>query len=91
MLAVSTDSPEALAGLAADLGLEFKLLSDADRRLVEALGLRHPGGNPIDGSDIGRPAVLLVFEGTVRERHATDNWRVRPDPLPFARTLGAME
>jgi peroxiredoxin len=91
VVAVSVESPETLAELASALGLEFKLLSDTDRRLIDALGLRHTGGHPMDGSDIGRPATLLVRGGTVRERHATHNWRVRPDPLVLARALGAME
>jgi peroxiredoxin len=76
-MAVSVESTADQAALAAKLGLEFKLLSDADRTLIDALGLRHAGGKPGDPAAIARPAVLIVQGSVIHMRLATDNWRVR--------------
>lgn len=56
------------------------ILSDADRRTITAYGLLH-GGASIDGSDIARPAILVIdADGRVRWRNLTENWRVRVRP-----------
>lgn len=76
-MAVSVEDSATQAKLAADAGLEFTLLSDADRALITALGLRHVGGHPFEEGAIARPAVLIVTGGVIHLRNATDNWRVR--------------
>jgi peroxiredoxin len=90
LVAVSTESSEDQAALAAKLGLTFKILSDADRALTGALGLRHAGGNPMDAGDIARPAVLIVTGGVIRTRYATDNWRVRQDGAALVAELSKL-
>jgi peroxiredoxin len=65
------------------LGLDFPILSDADGDVTAAFGLLHSGGG-IGGTDIARPAILLIGpDGVVRWRELTSNWRVRvrPDAL----------
>ncbi len=80
MVAVSVDSPEDGAALKKKLGLEFPLLSDPDRRVVDLYGVRHPSGSP-EGGDIARPATFLLdSKGVVRWRDFTDNWRIRVRP-----------
>jgi peroxiredoxin len=65
------------------LGLEFPVLSDSDRRAINAYGVVHSGGS-VDGGDIARPATFIIGpDGRVEWRNLTENWRVRvrPDEL----------
>lgn len=81
VVAVSTDSSAQNAELSERLNLSFTILSDESRQAIDALGLVHPEGNPLDKSDIARPAVFLIDEqGDVRWRTLTNNWRVRVRP-----------
>ena len=62
------------------LGLDFPVLSDADRRVIAAYGIVHPGAS-IDGGDIARPATFIIGpDGRVGYRSLTENWRVRVRP-----------
>lgn len=73
------DPVETNAALARDAGLEFPILSDPDLRLIDAYGLRHPGGH--DGHDIALSAsVLIDRDGVVRWTFVTPNVRIRPVP-----------
>ncbi len=64
------------------------LLSDTDGRALEAFGVRHAAGNPIDGKDIARPATFLLDrEGRIVWRDLTENWRIRPRPAVLLREL----
>jgi peroxiredoxin len=66
--------------LANGLGLEFPVLSDANRDTIAAYGVVHAGAG-IDGSDIARPATFIVgVDGRIAWRNLTDNWRVRIRP-----------
>lgn len=76
-MAVSVEDSATQAAMAKKHGLEFTLLSDAKRELINALGLAHEGGNPFEEGAIARPAVLIVQGGVIHKRIATDNWRVR--------------
>jgi len=79
VLGISVDPPERSLEIAEANGLEFRLLSDPDLRVIDRFGLRHPDGG-LDG-DIARPAVFILDrEGRVVWREFTDNWRVRVDP-----------
>lgn len=63
------------------LDLTYPLLNDTDAAFVTALGLLHKGGNPMDGSDIGRPARLLINrDGRILWSDVSENYRVRPTP-----------
>ncbi|CAM2005110.1 hypothetical protein APED_00480 [Acanthopleuribacter pedis] len=49
--------------------------------MATALGLRHEGGNPMDGSDIARPARILIDRtGRILWSDISENYRVRPLP-----------
>lgn len=88
MLAVSVDTVEQNRTLADRLGLDFPILSDAERTAIAAWGVVHAGGG-IGGTDIARPATFLVEpDGTVSWRSLTENWRVRVRP---EHVLGALE
>ena len=88
VLAVSTDSMDENGKLAEELGLEFRILSDADREAISAFGIRHEGKGP-DGGAIARPATFIVGPGAEIEwRDVTSNWRVRPGPDDILEALG---
>jgi len=78
VLAISADPRDKLNEELAPKGITFPLLSDPDLRVIDAYGLRHPGGNPF-GGDIARPAIFVLdSQGRIVWRALTDNWRVRP-------------
>lgn len=80
MVAIAVDPVADNRRLADGLGLEFPVLSDADREAIADWGVVHAGGG-LGGSDIARPAVFVVGpDGIVRWRNLTDNWRVRTRP-----------
>ena len=63
------------------VGAEFDFLSDADGRLIDLLGARHVGGNPMDGGDLPQSSSYLVrSDGTILWSHKTFNYRLRPRP-----------
>ncbi|HKB15900.1 MAG TPA: peroxiredoxin family protein [Planctomycetota bacterium] len=90
LLAISVDSPEALADLAGEMGLGFPLLSDRERRVVREYGLLHPGGSPEKG-DIAIPANFLVDRrGAIRWRHIARRIQDRVDPASLVAEIGRL-
>jgi peroxiredoxin len=86
---VSVDTVEQNRDLAEGLGLDYPILSDADRTAIAAWGVVHAGGG-IGGTDIARPATFLVErDGTVSWRSLTENWRVRVRPEHVLAALDA--
>ena len=80
MIAISVDSVEHNREVVEKLDLDYPILSDVDRKTITAYGLVHRGAS-IDGSDIARPATLIVdADGRVRWRNLNENWRVRVKP-----------
>jgi len=80
-LAISVDPPEVSREIVEADGLSFPVLSDVGRDAVRGFGVLHEGGNPIDGSDLARPATFVLDrDGRIVWRDLTDNWRVRPRP-----------
>jgi len=64
------------------------ILSDPDRETIIAYGVLHEGAS-IDGSNIARPATLIVgADGRVQWRKLTENWRVRVRPDEVIDALG---
>lgn len=88
VVAISVDPPERSREIAQAYGFTFPLLSDAEGLALEAFGVRHPAGNPIDGKDIARPATFLLDrQGNIVWRDLTENWRIRPRPAALLREL----
>ena len=80
MIAISVDSVEDNRKVVEKLGLDFAILSDADREVITAYGLVHQGAS-IDGGDIARPAIFIIGrDARVKWRSLTENWRVRVRP-----------
>lgn len=66
-------------------------MSDSEGKLIDQFGLRHVGGNAIDGSDISRPAVIVLDRsGKVIYSDYTDNYRVRPSPEKTAEKIAEL-
>jgi peroxiredoxin len=81
VLAISVDPPETTRTIVEADGLGFPVLSDVGLAATRAFGVLHPGGNPLDGGDLARPATFIVDrQGRVAWRDLTENWRVRPRP-----------
>lgn len=79
--AISVDTPGQSLELARAQGITFPLLSDPEGQALEAFGVRHTEGNPIDHKDIARPATFVADrEGRIVWRDMTSNWRIRPRP-----------
>ena len=80
MVAISVDSVEQSRRTSDRLGLEYRVLSDADATAIAAYGVLHPGGG-VGGPDIARPATFVVGpDGVVVWRDLTENYRIRPRP-----------
>lgn len=78
------DSQAESAQMKAELHLPFPLLSDADEQVIKRYSLLHQRGH--GGSDIARPAVLLLDgKGVIRWAMFTDNFRVRAHPEALLR------
>lgn len=89
MLAISVDPAEESRKIVEANGLEFRLLSDPDLRVIDQFGVRHPDGG-LDG-DVARPAAFILDrEGRVVWRDFTANWRVRVRPEHILEQLAAI-
>jgi len=88
LAAVSSDAVEDLANMKKKTGIAFPLLRDENGRLMKEFGIVHDGGNPVDGSDIARPALILLgTDGTVLWSETAENYRVRPGAAGVARQV----
>jgi len=89
VLAISVDPPEHSREIVEAYGLEFPVLSDPRLTVIDAFGVRHPGGG-LEG-DIARPAIFILDrEGRVVWRQLTENWRVRLRPETVLEQLAAI-
>jgi peroxiredoxin len=81
VLAISVDPPDKSREIVDAYDLQFPVLSDADLEAIDGFGVRHKLGNPIEETDIARPATFIVDrEGRIVWRDLTENWRIRPRP-----------
>ncbi len=59
----------------------FEIAADEEGQLMDYLGLRHKGGNPIKKSDVPQIASFLFdASGKVIWSRVAENYRVRPYP-----------
>ena len=73
ILAISVDSPEKNAELAAKLKIQFPVLSDPDHKTIEQYGILDPGGKVSVAS-----VFVLDKKGIVRWSYITDDYKIRP-------------
>lgn len=60
---------------------EFEITVDEGGKLVDLLGIRHKGANPIQGTDLPQVASFLFDSGgKVIWLKVGENYRVRPNP-----------
>ena len=60
---------------------DFEIMVDREGKLVDLLGIRHRGGNPINGQDLPQSASFLISqEGKLIWHKLAETWRVRPEP-----------
>jgi len=59
----------------------FAIMVDRVGKLVVLLGIRHKGGNPINGRDLPQTASFLISrDGKLIWHTLASNYRVRPSP-----------
>ena len=77
---ISVDSPWANAEFARRYNLEFELLSDLDRDVVESFDAKFVGLGGLDGYvSANRVVIIIDSEGTVQYRWVAENPGVEPD------------
>ena len=80
VIGISVDSPWANAEFASKYNLEFELLSDIDRKVVEAYDAKFVGLGGIEGYvSANRVVVVIDKEGIVQHRWVAENPGVEPD------------
>ena len=80
VLGISVDSPWANAEFARRYNLEFELLSDLDRDVVESYDAKFVGLGGLDGYVSANRAVIIVDrEGVVQYRWVAENPGIEPD------------
>ncbi|HEX2729399.1 MAG TPA: redoxin domain-containing protein [Rubrobacteraceae bacterium] len=73
VLAVSADSPWSHRAFAADRGIEFPLLSDFDKKVIEEYGVKHEVGFP------RRAYFIIDREGVIRAKKVEDTPSDQPE------------
>ena len=80
VIGISVDSPWANAEFARKYNLEFELLSDLDRTVVEAYDAKFVGLGGLEGYVSANRVVIVVDkEGLVQHRWVAENPGVEPD------------
>ena len=80
VLGISVDSPWANAEFAKKYNLEFALLSDVDRKVVNVYDATFVGLGGIEGYvSANRVIIIIDKEGTVQHRWVAENPGVEPD------------
>ena len=80
VIGISVDSPWANAEFASKYNIEFDLLSDIDREVVEAYDAKFIGLGGIEGYvSANRVVVVIDKEGIIQHRWVAENPGVEPD------------
>ena len=80
IIGISVDSPWANAEFASKYNLEFELLSDIDREVVEAYDAKFVGLGGIEGYvSANRVVIVIDGEGIIKHRWVAENPGVEPD------------
>ena len=91
VIGISVDSPWANKEFASKYNLEFELLSDLDREVVEAYDAKFVGLGGLEGYvSANRVVVVIDRDGLVQHRWVAENPGVEPDYeaiVAFAQSL----
>ena len=80
VIGISVDSPWANAEFAKKYNLEFELLSDIDREVVNAYDAKFVGLGGIEGYvSANRVVIVIDNEGIIKHRWVAENPGVEPD------------
>tara|TARA_B100002052_G_scaffold293453_1_gene316587 strand:- start:346 stop:810 length:465 start_codon:yes stop_codon:yes gene_type:complete len=80
VIGISVDSPWANAEFASKYNLEFELLSDIDREVVEAYDAKFVGLGGIEGYvSANRVVIVIDGEGIIKHRWVAENPGIEPD------------
>jgi len=80
VIGISVDSPWANKEFASKYNLEFELLSDLDREVVEAYDAKFVGLGGLEGYvSANRVVIVIDKEGVVQHRWVAENPGVEPD------------
>ena len=80
VIGISFDSPWANAEFASKYNLEFELLSDLDREVVEAYDAKFVGLGGIEGYVSANRVVIVIDEnGIIKHRWVAENPGIEPD------------
>ena len=80
VIGISVDSPWANAEFAKKYNLEFELLSDIDREVVNAYDAKFVGLGGIEGYvSANRVVIVIDSEGIIKHRWVAENPGVEPD------------
>ena len=80
VIGISVDSPWANAEFASKYNLEFELLSDLDREVVEAYDAKFIGLGGIEGYVSANRVVIVIDEnGIIKHRWVAENPGIEPD------------
>ena len=80
VIGISVDSPWANAEFASKYNLEFELLSDIDREVVETYDAKFVGLGGIEGYvSANRVVIIIDGEGIIKHRWVAENPGVEPD------------
>jgi peroxiredoxin len=75
VLGVSVDSPWANAGFSKQYNLEFNLLSDLDRKVINDYGVLFTGLGGIEGYTCANRAVFIIKDDVIKYA-----WQAEPNP-----------
>ena len=80
VIGISVDSPWANAEFASKYNLEFELLSDLDREVVEAYDAKFIGLGGIEGYvSANRVVIVIDSNGIIKHRWVAENPGIEPD------------
>lgn len=75
VLGISVDSPWANSAFSKKYSLEFNLLSDIDRKVINDYGVLFTGLGGIEGYTCANRAIFIIKDGYVKYR-----WDAEPNP-----------
>ena len=80
VIGINVDSPWANAEFASKYNLEFELLSDIDREVVEAYDAKFVGLGGVEGYiSANRVVIVIDKDGIIKHRWVAENPGVEPD------------